>query len=96
MFDFKDQVPILQNTIFPILHIHICNMFSQICMCHFYSFVKNPSYQVCISICKPRLVYFTSNLQNNWLKMIVKKLSCEKILIISYKYVNSVSYFNFW
>jgi hypothetical protein len=28
----KDQVPILPNTIFPILHI-ICKIFSQICMC---------------------------------------------------------------
>jgi hypothetical protein len=49
--------------------------------------VKNPSYQICINICKSRLVYFTSILQNNWLKIIVKNLFCQKILVKSYKYV---------
>jgi ABC-type transport system involved in cytochrome bd biosynthesis fused ATPase/permease subunit len=34
------QVPTLPNTIFPILHVHICQMFTQICVI-FYSFVIN-------------------------------------------------------
>jgi hypothetical protein len=39
-----------------------------------YRLVKNESYQICTNIWKPNLAYFTSILQKNWLKMIVKKL----------------------
>jgi hypothetical protein len=57
----------------------------------FYKFVNNRSHQICITICKSRLVYFTSILQNKWLNLIVNKyLSCQKISITSYKYVNDV------
>jgi hypothetical protein len=77
--------------------IHICKIFSQICvkflsnMCKIsHKFVKNEPCQMFMNICVPNLAYFTSILQK--FKMIVKKLSYQTILIKSYRNVKCPSF----
>jgi hypothetical protein len=53
-----DPDPILQNTIFPILHT-----FVRILVYLITKIVKYESYQIFVNICKPSLAHFTSILQ---------------------------------
>jgi hypothetical protein len=67
---------------------HICKIFSQIGMRNFFTNLwKIEPTKICINIFKFCLVYFTIVLQQNWHKMIVKILSCQKIAVKSYKYI---------
>jgi hypothetical protein len=73
------------------------NYFFHTNMCKFFtnSWKLEPTKFVHINICKSSLVNFKSILRNNRLKMLVKNLSCQKISVKSYKYVNGAIYKSF-